>query len=151
MESIVLFNFVWNHVATYMDKDFTEQELEMYSSNIYNLWVPAQNDPRSFREFFEEYSIIYWEPVLCILVAPISEASSERSGSKQRLVLTHLRTSTGNISFDTDIQMNSEVEGKKMDELFRLSPEAIVYQNLLNFLHYELHFITYLFILFSYV
>ena len=45
MESIVLFNFVWNHVATYMDKDFTEQELEMYSSNIYNLWVPAQNDP----------------------------------------------------------------------------------------------------------
>ena len=151
MESIVLFKFVWNHVATYMDKDFTEQELEMYSSNIYNLWVPAQNDPRSFREFFEEYSIIYWEPVLCILVAPISEASSERSGSKQRLVLTHLRTSTGNISFDTDIQMNSEVEGKKMDEIFRLSPEAIVYQNLLNFLHYELHFITYLFILFSYV
>ena len=38
-----------------------------------------------------------------------------------------------------------------MDEIFRLSPEAIVYQNLLNFLHYELHFITYLFILFSYV
>ena len=33
-----------NHVATYMDKDFTKQELEMYSSNIYNLWVPAQND-----------------------------------------------------------------------------------------------------------
>ena len=59
MESIVLLNFVWNHVATYMDKDFTEQELEMYSSNIYNLSVPAQNDPRSFREFFEEYSIIY--------------------------------------------------------------------------------------------
>ena len=88
---------------------------------------------------------------MCTLVAPISEASSERSGSKQRLVLTHLRTSTGNISFDTDIQMNSEVEGKKMDEIFRLSPEAIVYQNLLNFLHYELHFITYLFILFSYV
>ena len=34
-----------NHVATYMDKEFTEEQLVMYSENIYNLWVPAQNDP----------------------------------------------------------------------------------------------------------
>jgi len=69
-------------VDAYMVKPFAQQQIDEADNNLYLFWVPLANHP------VLKYSA---EVVLSMLVMTVAEAGSERSGSKQKLVLNYLR------------------------------------------------------------